>query len=120
MGGVVKVLQNLLKEQVSIRDLLSIFETLADEAGHHKDTEVLTEAVRRSLARSITERFIDDVGEIHVMTLAPDLEELVSNSLLQTEQGVQLVMDPMQAQALINQLADNIHSHPEMAGQPIL
>lgn len=120
LGGVVKVLQNLLKEQVSIRDLLSIFETLADEAGHHKDTEVLTEAVRRSLARSITERFIDDVGEIHVMTLAPDLEELVSNSLLQTEQGVQLVMDPMQAQALINQLADNIHSHPEMAGQPIL
>lgn len=120
LGGVVKVLQNLLKEQVSIRDLLTIFETLADEATHTKDSEALTEAVRKSLARSITEKYANEEGEVPVITLAPHVEELVSNSLLQTEQGVQLVMDPNQAHELINKIADTIQQHPELAGQPVL
>lgn len=120
LGGVVKVLQNLLKEQVSIRDLLTIFETLADEATHTKDSEALTEAVRKSLARSITEKYSNEEGEVPVITLAPHVEELVSNSLLQTEQGVQLVMDPNQAHELINNIADTIQQHPELAGQPVL
>ncbi|MCH2534579.1 MAG: flagellar biosynthesis protein FlhA [Bdellovibrionales bacterium] len=120
LGGVVKVLQNLLKEQVSIRDLLTIFETLADEATHTKDSEALTEAVRKSLARSITEKYANEEGEVPVITLAPHVEELVSNSLLQTEQGVQLVMDPSQAHELINKIADTIQQHPELAGQPVL
>lgn len=120
LGGVVKVLQNLLKEQVSIRDLLTIFETLADEATHTKDSEALTEAVRKSLARSITEKYANEDGEVPVITLAPHVEELVSNSLLQTEQGVQLVMDPNQAHELINKIADTIQQHPELAGQPVL
>lgn len=120
LGSVVKVMQNLLKEQVSIRDLLTIFETLADEAAHTKDSEALTEAVRKSLARSITEKYSNEDGEVPVITLAPYVEELVSNSLLQTEQGVQLVMDPNQAHELINKIADTIQQHPELAGQPVL
>lgn len=120
LGTVVKVLQNLLKEQVSIRDLLTIFETLADEGHKNKDTEVLTESVRRALSRSITHKYANDAGEIPVMTLAPRVEELVSNSLLQTEAGVQLVMDPRQAQSLLTQISRMIESHPEIAGQPIL
>ena len=120
LGQVVSVLQNLLKEQVSIRDLLTIFETLADESTKTKDTEVLTESVRKSLRRSITVKYLDDEGTLQVMTLSSHLEELVSNSLLQTEQGVQLVMDPHQAQDLIGQIANTIESHPEIAGQPIL
>ncbi len=119
LGSVVRVLQNLLKEHVSIRDILTIFETLADEAGKTKDVEVLTEAVRKSLSRSITAKYLSD-GQVPVMTLSANVEELVSNSLLQTEQGIQLVMDPNTAHHLINEVASAVESHPEIAGQPIL
>jgi flagellar biosynthesis protein FlhA len=120
LGTVVRVLQSLLKEQVSIRDLLTIFETLADEGHKVKDPEVLTESVRKALSRSITQKYVNERGEVPVMTLAPRVEELVSNSLLQTEQGVQLVMDPRQAQNLLTQISKTIELHPEIAGQPIL
>lgn len=120
LGSVVRVLQNLLKEQVSIRDLLTIFETLADEAPKQKDIEVLTESVRKGLNRSITRKYSTDDGQIPVMTLAPHIEELIANSLLQTEQGVQLVMDPHSAHQLINEIAAAVESNPEIAGQPIL
>ncbi|MBX3016680.1 MAG: flagellar biosynthesis protein FlhA [Bdellovibrionaceae bacterium] len=120
LGAVVRVLQSLLKEQVSVRDLRSIFETLADEASRSKDVEVLTEAVRKSLSRSITAKYVTEEGNLPVMTLAPHVEELVSNSLLQTEQGTQLVMDPHTAQKLITQIAHTVEDHPEIAAQPIL
>ncbi|MAE75149.1 MAG: flagellar biosynthesis protein FlhA [Bdellovibrionaceae bacterium] len=120
LGGVVKVLQSLLREQISIRDLLTIFETLADEATKTKDPELLTEAVRKSLARSITAKYLDEDNTVSVMTLSPQLEELLANSLIQTEQGVQLVMDPVQAQYVINEIANQIEAHPEVASQPVL
>lgn len=120
LGTVVRVLQNLLKEQVSIRDLLTIFETLADEGPKIKDPEALTESVRKSLSRSITQKYVNDRGEIPVMTLAPRVEELIANSLLQTEQGVQLVMDPRQAQSILSNISKTIELHPEIAGQPVL
>lgn len=120
LGTVVRVLQNLLREQVSIRDLRTIFESLSDEASKTKDHELLTEAVRKNLARAITRKYADDEGRIQVITLGSALEEAVSNSLLQTEQGVQLVMDPRIAQAMITNIAQSIEGHPEIAGQPIL
>ncbi len=120
LGSVVRVLQNLLKEQVSIRDLRTIFETLADEANRTKDIEVLTESVRKALARSITTKYSAENPNIPVMTLHPHIEELIANSLIQTEQGVQLVMDPQTAQRLITEIAATVESHPEIAGQPIL
>ena len=120
LGAVVRVLQSLLKEQVSIRDLRSIFETLADEATRTKDVEVLTEGVRKSLSRAITSKYVTDEGSLPVMTLHPHVEEIVSNSLLQTEQGTQLVMDPQTAQKLITQIAVTVEDHPEIAAQPIL
>ena len=120
LGGVVKVLQNLLKEQVSIRDLLTVLETLADESGRTKDIDVLTESVRKQLARSITEKYISENNDISVMTFDSNLEELISSSLLQTEQGVQLVMDPQSASRMISNIAQIIEDHPEIAGQPIL
>lgn len=120
LGSVVRVLQCLLKEQVSIRDLLTIFETLADEAPRNKDIEILTENVRRALARSITAKYTTELGNIPVMTLHPVIEELIANSLLQTEQGVQLVMDPNTAHRLIGEIAKTVETHPEIAGQPIL
>lgn len=120
LGAVVRVLQALLKEQVSIRDLRTIFETLADEASRTKDVEVLTESVRKALARSITTKYRTDEGAVPVMTLHPNIEELIANSLLQTEQGVQLVMDPQSAQVLITEIAKTVEHHPEIAAQPIL
>jgi len=120
LGAVVRVLQGLLKEQVSIRDLLTIFETLADESPRNKDAEVLTESVRKALARSITAKYTTELGNIPVMTLHPVIEELIANSLLQTEQGVQLVMDPNTAHRLIGEIARTVETHPEIAGQPIL
>lgn len=120
LGAVVRVLQNLLKEQVSIRDLRTIFENLADESSRTKDIEVLTESVRRALARSITAKYSGDNGNVPVMTLHPHIEELIANSLIQTEQGVQLVMDPHTAQRMITEIASTVEQHPEIAGQPIL
>ncbi len=120
LGSVVRVLQGLLKEQVSVRDFLTIFETLADEAPRTKDIEALTESVRRGLARSITAKYTTEMGNIPVMTLHPVIEELIANSLLQTEQGVQLVMDPNTAHRMISEIARAVETHPEIAGQPIL
>jgi flagellar biosynthesis protein FlhA len=120
LGGVLKVLQNLLKEQVSIRDLLTIFETLADEGARTKDLDVLTESVRKQLSRSITAKYSSEEGSVSVMTFDAKLEEAVSNALLQTEQGIQLVMDPQSASRMISNIAQQIEIHPEIAGQPIL
>ncbi len=120
LGAVVKVMQNLLREQVSVRDLLTIFETLADEAQRTKDADLLTEAVRKALARGISARYRTGDGAVPVISLEPRLEELIANSLLQTEQGVQLVMDPRVASAMIEGIAGAIERHPEIAGQPIL
>ncbi len=120
LGTVVKVLQNLLREQVSIRDLLTIFETLADEAHRTKDAELLTETTRRALARSISSKYRTEDGQVPVLSLDSQLEELIANSLLQTEQGVQLVMDPRVAHGMIEGIAGEIERHPEIAGQPIL
>lgn len=120
LGAVVRVLQSLLKEQVSVRDLRSIFETLADEATRTKDVEILTEAVRKAMSRSITAKYLQDSATLPVMTLHPNVEEMVSSSLLQTEQGVQLVMDPTTAHGLITEIANTVESHPEIASQPIL
>lgn len=120
LGGVVKVMQNLLKESVSIRDMLTIFETLADEAPKSKDLDVLTEAVRKNLNRSITSKFVDARGAVSVISLSPKLENLITNSLIQTEQGVQLVMDPLIAQKLISEISKTIESNPEVAGLPVV
>lgn len=120
LGSVVRVLQSLLKEQVSIRDLRTIFETLADEAQRTKDIEILTEGVRRALSRSITSKYTTDEGTIPVITLSSNIEELIANSLLQTEQGTQLVMDPQTASKMITEIARTIENYPEIAGQPIL
>lgn len=120
LGRVVQVLQGLLREQVSIRDLRTIFETLADEADYTKEIDLLVEACRKKLARYITEKYINEEGQIPVMTLSPSIEESISGSLLQTEQGVQLVMDPSYAQHVITEIAKMIETNPDMAGNPVV
>lgn len=120
LGSVVRVLQALLKEQISIRDMLTIFEALADEASRTKDVEQLTESVRKRLSRSITAKYMDDGGTLQVMTLSSNIEEEIMQSLIQTEQGIQLAMDAQRMQKIVLQIADMIEEHPEIASQPIL
>ncbi len=104
LGVVQKVLQNLLRERVSIRDMLTICETLADYAPSTKDPDVLTEYVRRKLARSIVSTLVDEEGRLNVLTLEARIEDILRESLQKTEHGVFLNVDPNLAQRLVERV----------------
>jgi flagellar biosynthesis protein FlhA len=78
LGAVQRVLQNLLREKVPIRDIMSIFESLLDHSPNMKDPEILTEFVRQGLSRTITKQYVDDDGKLSVFTLDPAYEKLLS------------------------------------------
>ncbi len=102
LGEIQKVLQNLLREGISIRDLLTIFETLADHAVISRDTDILTEYVRQALKRAISAKYFP-VGEAtQVVTLDPKIEQEIMASVKQTEQGAYLTLDPERTKAIIN------------------
>ncbi len=94
LGSVLKVLRNLLKEGVSIRDLRTILEALADAAPQQKDPAVLTEHVRAALARTITRKLVGPDGELQLLTLDRTIEETIAGGIIQTDQGQQLSLDP--------------------------
>lgn len=120
LGGVGKVLQNLLREQVPIRDLLTILETLADWAPVIKDTELLTEYVRQALARTITKLYQTQQGSIPVMTLDQDVEKSFFDSLQQTDKGSFVSIDPNFAQKIIKSLMQNLEEFSKLNYQPIV
>ncbi len=101
LGEIQKVLQNLLEEGVSIRDLLTIFETLADYAATTRDTDVLTEYVRQALKRAISARYFETGETTQVVTLDPRIEQEIMGSVKQTEQGAYLTLDPERTKAII-------------------
>lgn len=104
IGDIQRVLANLLKEQVSIRDMLSILETLADYAKLTKDTDLLTEYVRQTLKRQISRQYANDDAKLVVLTLDPALEETLRDSVQQSEFGSYLAVDPEIAQKMIDRL----------------
>lgn len=104
VGAVLKVCQNLLKEAVSIRDLRTILETLADYTAISKDPNVLTEYVRSSLGRSITKKLLNVSGELPLITLERPIEEQIAQGIIQTDQGPQLSLDPSFVQNLVRDL----------------
>ena len=101
LGEIQKVLQNLLREGISIRDLLSIFETLADHAATTRDTDVLTEYVRQSLKRAISGKYFEPNEVTSVITLDPKTEQDIMSSIKQTEQGAYLTLDPERTKAIV-------------------
>lgn len=101
LGEIQKVLQNLLKEGISIRDLLSIFETLADHATTTRDTDVLTEYVRQNLKRAISSKYFAPNEVTSVITLDPKTEQDIMSSIKQTEQGAYLTLDPERTKAIV-------------------
>jgi flagellar biosynthesis protein FlhA len=100
LGEVQKVLHNLLRERVSIRNLQVILETLADYAPRTKDVDVLTEYVRHGLARQICADYKDEEGVLRVVTLAPSLEEELNEAIQRAEAGRYLPVDPARADAI--------------------
>ena len=108
LGEIQKVLQNLLKEGISIRDLLTIFETLADHAATTRDTDVLTEYVRQSLKRAISSKYFPANETTSVVTLDPKVEQEIMQSVKQTEQGAYLTLDPEKTKSIMKSLGEEI------------
>ncbi len=108
LGEIQKVLQNLLDEGISIRDLLSIFETLADHAATTRDTDVLTEYVRQNLKRAISSKYFPANETTSVITLDPRVEQEIMSSVKQTEQGAYLTLDPEKTKAIITSVESEV------------
>jgi flagellar biosynthesis protein FlhA len=120
LGGVVKVLQNLLREQVPVRDLLLILETLADWAPATKDLDLLTEYVRQALARTITKMHQTADGILPVITLDHSVESAIAAAIQPTEQGSHFALDPNTAQKIVNNLAQVLDKSPSLNYQPVI
>ncbi len=120
LGEVQKVLQNLLKEGISIRDLLTIFETLADYASSTRDTDILTEYVRQSLKRAISNKFFPPNETTSVVTLDPKIEQEIMASVKQTENGAYLTLDPERTKAIIKSVETEIAKLENLGKNPII
>lgn len=120
LGEVQKVLQNLLKEGISIRDLLTIFETLADYAPSTRDTDILTEYVRQSLKRAISNKFFPPNETTSVVTLDPKIEQEIMASVKQTENGAYLTLDPERMKAIIKSVETEIAKLENLGKNPII
>ena len=110
LGTVMRVLQNLLREGVSIRDLRSILETLADYAAMTQDTDILTEYVRHALSRSISAAHVQSDGTMPVITLDRTVEESIQTAIQHRERGSYLALDPKTAQKILENLNNLITS----------
>lgn len=120
VGEIQKVLQNLLHEGISIRDLLTIFETLADHAATSRDTDVLTEYARQSLKRAISSKYFPSNEMTSVITLDPEVEQEIMSSVKQTEQGAYLTLDPEKTKAIMDALEQEIGKLEELGKNPII
>ncbi len=126
LGEIQKVLQNLLKEGISIRDLLTIFETLADYASTTRDTDILTEYVRQALKRAISSKYFSTTETTSVVTLDPKLEQEIMGSVKQTETGAYLNLDPEKTKGIMaaveseTQKMENLGKIPIVITSPIV
>lgn len=120
LGEIQKVLQNLLKEGISIRDLLTIFETLADYATTTRDTDILTEYVRQSLKRAISGKFFPANETSSVVTLDPKLEQEIMASVKQTEQGAYLTLDPAKTKEIMENVGTEVKKLEDLGKMPII
>ncbi|MDY6324169.1 MAG: flagellar biosynthesis protein FlhA [Catonella sp.] len=120
VGEIQKVLQNLLKENISIRDLVTILETLADYAPTTHDTDVLTEYVRQALKRAISDKYFPEGETTSVVTLDPKVEQEIMDSVKQTEQGAYITLEPVKAQKIIDSLKGEVEKLDKLGKTPIV
>jgi len=119
VGEVQKVLANLLKEGVPIRDMVTILETLGDYGGLTKDPDMLTEYVRQNLKRTITRKFVGE-KQVRVVTLDPELEQMIMDSVRQTDHGSYLSLDPEKIQDILRNLMAELKKLTSLGLQPIV
>ena len=120
LGDVQKILQNLLQEGISIRDLLTIFETLADYAATTRDPDILTEYARQSLKRAICARYFPANETTSVVTLDPQVEQEIMANVKQTEQGAYLTIAPEKTKAIIESVRTEIGKLESLGKNPII
>jgi flagellar biosynthesis protein FlhA len=120
LGVVQKVLQNMLRENVSIRDLLTIVETLSDHGHAVKNSETLTEYVRERLARAIVKPYLDSKGALPIITLEAGAERIVQEALRQTDGGAYLALSPGLAQKLMQNINRVVENAVNTDGQPVV
>ncbi|WP_044337386.1 flagellar biosynthesis protein FlhA [Rossellomorea aquimaris] len=120
VGEVQKVLAKLLKENVSIRNLPIIFETLADYAKMSSDTDLLAEYVRQSLARQITGQYLQGDTSLKVVTMSGKVEKMIADAIQQTEHGNYLSMDPNDSQGILEAVASQVEQLSLMEESPII
>ena len=120
IGDIQKVLAKLLKEKVSIRDLVTIFETLADYGTYTKDPDVLTEYVRQSLSRQITQQYAPGDGALKVVTVGPSLERKIAEAVQQSDHGSYLALDPASSQSVVQKIAEQAAKLVQSGGTPIV
>lgn len=120
LGEIQKVLSNLLKEQISIRDMVTILETLADYGKITHDTDLLTEYVRQRLSGYITNKYVEDKKYINVITLDNAVEEAIMNSITKTETGSYISLEPNTAQRILNNTLKAVKKLTNIGEQPIV
>lgn len=120
VGDIQKVLQNLLSEGISIRDLVTIFETLADHATVTRDTDILTEYVRQSLKRAISGKYFSPNEVTNVVTLDPAIEQDIMGAVKNTEQGSYLTLDPEETNKIVKSLGEELKKLEDLGKNPIV
>jgi len=117
---ILKVLKNLLREAVSVRDLRSILEALADVAPQQKDPNFLTEAVRTALGRTITKKLLGPDGQLQLLTLDRTIEETIAGGIIQTDQGQQLSLDPEFVRGFVAKLHEQVLQLSAQSNQAVV
>lgn len=120
VGDLQKVLSKLLKEKISVRDLVTIMETLADYGGYTKDHDILTEYVRQALSRQITQQYAAGGDALKVITVGPSLEKKIAESVQQTDQGSYLALDPTSSQTIFHKLNEQVTRAVQGGLQPVI
>jgi flagellar biosynthesis protein FlhA len=120
VGEVQRVLQSLLREGVSIRDLGTILEAIGDRAAFTRDPTILAEYARQALARTITSGYMDGDQTLRAISLDPTLEQEIADSVSHTQEGEYLAMDPDRAQALVGSLAGEVEQATGLGTRPVL
>lgn len=119
IGDIQKVLKGLLKEGVSIRDLVTIMETIADYFPSVKDQDELVELVRQAIARQICQQYSDTDKKIPVITISKEVEEEIKNAIVETERGKRFAMEPGQQKRLLNRIIEEVKKMKKKGLKPV-
>jgi len=119
IGDIQKVLQNLLRERVSVKDIVSVLEATADYAGATKDTDVLTEYVRQRLSLAICRQYLGVDGKLTVFTFHPAVEQTIVENIRQTEIGARLILEPNLVQELLLAVRQEIENLSRLGHVPV-